>query len=148
MMSEMSEQEILQELVSAWVSLGLEYSAGAPDVTAMYVYVSSERGSVFPNIYFEQRGVVVTPGKLAGVATSFDRVGQMHRLQYEDLKRAQAKFAEAGIPAPTEYKIYYEPQTKKLDVQLSRELIYANDPDRIPEHGIEYWLGDRAPKLY
>ena len=35
-----------------------------------------------------------------------------------------------------------------LDVQLSRELIYENDPVKIPERGIEYWLGDRAPKLY
>ena len=44
--------------------------------------------------------------------------------------------------------MYYEPKSRKLDVQLSRELIYENDPVKIPEHGIEYWLGDRAPKLF
>ena len=44
--------------------------------------------------------------------------------------------------------MYYEPKSRKLDVQLSRELIYENDPVKIPERGIAYWLGDRAPKLF
>ena len=116
MVSEATEQEILQELVSAWVSLGLEYSAGAPDVTAMYVYVSSEHGYIFANIYFEQRGIVVFPDDLEGVVNSTERVHHLHKLQFDDLKQAQAEFTAAEIPAPTEYKIYYEPQTRKLDV--------------------------------
>ncbi|MEZ3161787.1 hypothetical protein AB1K54_14800 [Microbacterium sp. BWT-B31] len=144
----MSEQAILHDLVSSWVSLGLEFAAGAPGVSALYIYVSSERGSIFANVYYEQDGIVTFPDDLVGAKTSSERVGQLHDFQFEDLLRAERQFAEENVPAPTEYKIYYEPATRKLDVQLSRDLIYANDLDKIPERGIEYWLGDRAPKLF
>lgn len=142
-----AEQEILQELVSKWVSLGLEYANGAPDVSAMYIYASSEHGATFGNIYFEQRGRVIYPDDLEGVPKNMNRLAAMHDFLFQDLFSAEEKFAAEGIPAPTEYRIYYEPQTRKLDVQLSRELIYAGDPERSPIRGIEYWLGDRAPKL-
>ncbi|MDW4572601.1 hypothetical protein R8Z57_07385 [Microbacterium sp. M3] len=144
----MSEQAILQELVSAWVSLGLEYANDAPDVSALFVYASSEPSHMYAEFYFEQRGMVVYPSDLAGISISVDRIRRVHDLQIQDLEAAEQKFASAGIPAPTEYKIYYEPSTRKLDVQLSRDLIYTKDEAKTPVRGIEYWLGDRAPKLY
>lgn len=41
----MTEDEIVQRVVGKWVGLGLEFAQGALDVTAMYIYVSSENGS-------------------------------------------------------------------------------------------------------
>ncbi|MEZ3160941.1 hypothetical protein AB1K54_10390 [Microbacterium sp. BWT-B31] len=55
----MSEQAILHDLVSSWVSLGLEFAAGTPGVSALYISVSSERGSIFANVCtLEKKGLV------------------------------------------------------------------------------------------
>lgn len=142
------EAEILRNLFSNWISLALEYASGAPDVRAVYVYASSEGASSFTNVYFDQAGTVVSPGKLAGVDAALSRVGQVQDLLTADLFAAEDALKAADVPPPTEYRVYYEVATRKLDSQLSRELIYSNDADRIPERGIEYWLGDRAPKLF
>ena len=142
------EQEIIEDLISKWVSLGLEFAAGAPGVTALYIYVSSELGSVYPEIFFEQDGEIRYSDSVVGADTSDHRIYGFHKLQFEDLREAQDQFDAAGVPRPTEYRVYYEIATRKLDVQLSRELIYANDPVKIPELGVQDWLGDRAPRLF
>jgi hypothetical protein len=144
----MDEQAILKDLVAGWVSLGVQFASDAPDVSALYIYVSSEQGAVFPEIFFEQGGQVLYPSDVQGADTSVDRIRRMHGLQFEDLRKAEARLDEVGVPRPTEYRVYYEPATRKLDVQLSREPVYANDPSKSPEFGLSYWIGDRAPRLY
>jgi hypothetical protein len=144
----MDEQSILHDLIHGWVSLGKSFAGNAPDVTALYIYVSSERGYAYPDIYFEQDGKVVYASKLQGTDASHDRVGRMHRLQFDDLEAAEKKFDEIGVPRPTEYRVYHELATGKLDVKLSREVIYADDPEKMPEFGIVDWIGDRAPRLF
>lgn len=142
------EAAILNDLISSWVSLGVEFATGAPDVTTIYVYVSSERGSIYPEIVFEQAGQIRYPSDLAGVDAGVERVRSIHRLQFEDLRAAEARFEAAGVPAPTEYRVTYETATRTVDVQLSRELIYADDPVKVPEQGIRDWLGPRVPDLF
>ena len=144
----MDEQTILNDLISNWVSPGLQYVGDAPGVTAVYVYVSSEPGSVYPSIFFEQHGKVLYPSHVEGTDTSHDRVFRMLDLELQDLYEAQQRFDEIGVPRPTEYRVYYEIPTGKLDVQLSREIIYDDHPTKAQEDGIIYWLGDRAPRLY
>ena len=144
----MDEQQILNDLVSSWVSLGMQFAGDAPNVTAFYIYVSSEQGAVFPEIYVEQDGTVLHPSDVQGTDTAHERVGRMHRLQFDDLRVAEQRFDEIGVPRPTEYRIYFEPATRKLDVQLSRELIYANHATKMPEFGIVDWIGDRAPRPF
>lgn len=143
-----SEAEILQNLFSSWIRLALEYADGASDVRAIYFYASSEQGSTFANIYFNQNDTIIHPGRLSGGDVSLSKLSQVQDLLVNDLFDAEDALQAISVKPPTEYKVYFEPATRKLDVQLSRDLIYSNDPNRIPEHGIEYWLGDRAPKLY
>ncbi|MBZ4488098.1 hypothetical protein LQ938_11510 [Microbacterium sp. cx-55] len=143
-----TEAEVLQDLLSKWISIALEYAGSAPDVRAVYIYASSERGSSFVNAYFDQAGVVVFPEDLKGTDTSKNRIRQVQRFLTEDLFEAEDRFKAANIPRPTEYRVYYESATKKLDSQLSRDEQYGDDTDRTPIRGIEYWLGGRAPKLY
>jgi hypothetical protein len=143
-----AEPDILNDLFSKWISLALEYAAGAADVRGVYVYASSERNSIFVNAYFDQAGTVVYPGKLAGIATSTVRIQQMQDLLRGDLFDAEAAFGEAGVPRPTEYRVFYDTATRSLDVQLSRDELYGPDTDRSPMRGIEYWLGERAPVLF
>ena len=88
----------MRELVSAWVSLGLEYSAGAPDVDAIYIYASSENGSLFANIYFDQGGTVSYPGRLTGIQANAARVSQMQDLLFEDLLRAEDHSLRSASP--------------------------------------------------
>jgi hypothetical protein len=128
--------------------MGLEYAGSAPDLRALYVYASSERGSSFANVYFDQAGSVVFPEDLNGTDTSQNRIRQVQRFLSEDLFEAEGKFTAANIPRPTEYRVYYEPSTEKLDTELSRDEKYSGGSHRSPIHGIEYWLGNRAPKLY
>ncbi|WP_270352196.1 hypothetical protein [Microbacterium testaceum] len=144
----MTEQQILDDLVSSWVSLALEYAQGAPDLTTIYIYVSSERGSVYPEMFFEQGGEIRYPSDVVGVDTGVERVRSVHRFQFEDLRAAEAKFSEIGVPQPTEYRITFDVATRRTDMSLSRELIYANDPVKVPERGLQYWLGDRAPQPF
>lgn len=142
-----TEREILTDLISKWVPLALEYAKGAPDVTAVYIYASSEEGHTYGNTFFEQNGLVNYPDDLIGVDASNQRVGQMQRLLQADLFDAETEFTEAGAPLPTEYRVYYEPASGKLDVQLSHEIKYADDPIKTSSHGPEDWL-DRLPKLH
>jgi len=144
----MSEQDVLNDVVSDWVSLGLQFVGDAPGVTGIYVYVSSEPGSVYPAMFVEQHGKVLYPSHVVGTDTSHARVLRMLDLVIGDLYRAQARFDELGVPRPTEYRVHYELPSGRLDVQLSRELIYDGHPTKGPEDGIIYWLGDRAPRLY
>jgi len=143
-----NEQAVVEDLVSRWVSLASEFAGDAPEVSAFYIYVSSERGSIYPEVLFEQRGSIVYPKDLEGTDTSIDRIRAVHRFQSEDLQAAEKQFDAAGVPRLTEYRIYFEPATRKLDAKLSRDLIYANSAEKIPEHGVHEWLGDRAPKLF
>ena len=143
-----SQAEILNDLFSKWVSLALEYSKGAPDLRAIYVYASSERGWMTANVYFDQSGSVEHGNDLSGVDNSVFRFGHVQRIILEDLEAAEVAFKGISIPAPTEYRVYFEPATGKLDTQLSRELIYANSKEANPARGIEYWLGDRAPNVF
>jgi len=142
------ESDILRNLLSKWISLGLEYAGSAPDLRTVYVYASSERGSTFVNVYFDQAGSVVFPEHVTGTDTSKNRIREVQRLLSEDLLEAEDTFTSAGIPLPTEYRVAYETSTAKLDSELSREEKYGRNSDRSPIHGIEYWLGSRAPKLY
>ncbi|WP_295779826.1 hypothetical protein [uncultured Microbacterium sp.] len=142
-----AEKDILQNLFEKWVSLAQEYVGDAPDIRAVYVYASSERGMTVVNAYFDQGGTVVHPGRVEGIETDTRRVGQMQDLLTEDLFDAEDALAAAGVPRPTEYRVYFVPSTKMLDVELAREEQYAGADDRSPIRGIEYWLGDRAPKL-
>jgi|GEM_PF-1686347 len=142
-----TEQEILNDLISKWVPLALEYAKGAPAVTAVYIYASSEEGNQSANAFFEQGDQTRYPSKLQGVETGTQRILQMQKLLVSDLFDAEAEFTEAGVPLPTEYRVYYEPASGKLDVQLSHEIKYANDPIKTSSHGPEDWL-DRLPKVY
>ena len=81
------------------------------------------------------------------VDTGTQRILQMQKLFVSDLFEAEAEFTEAGVPLPTEYRVYYQHASGKLDVQLSHEIKYANDPIKTSSHGPEDWL-DRLPKLY
>ena len=144
----MSEQEILRDLISKWVSLSVEYAGDAPDVRAFYIYGASEvPGVTYVNVLFDQAGQIVYPTDLVGTDSSTDRAGQIQSLFRSDLYDAADKFTSIDVPPPTEYRVYYEPSSRKLDVQLSREVIYG-DSDKTPSvDGFTMWLGDRAPKL-
>lgn len=123
-----SEQEILNGLISNWVSLGSEYAKGAPDVSAVYVYASSEEGHRYANAFFEQGDKPCYPDDLQGESVDPNKILPMQKLLVGDLRDAQAEFLEAGVPLPTEYRVHYEIAGGKLDVQLPHETKYANDP--------------------
>ena len=140
------EKRILQELASSWVSLAAEYAENAAGVTAYYIYGSSEHGASSANAYFEQDGAVVFPEDLVGA--DGDLIRDMQSTLLDDMSDAQAAFAEAGLAAPTEYRLEYRVEGGKLDLQLEFEQLYGPGlRERSPIVGIEYWLGDRAPKL-
>ncbi len=143
-----SESAILQNLFESWISLALEYANGAPDLGAIYLYASSERGMRFANVYYDQGGTIKHPGDVQGIDEALARIRQVQNLLVDDLLAAEKELAAIEVPKPTEYRVYFEPATRKLDVQLSREEIYGANSERSPIHGIEYWLGDRAPTLY
>ena len=146
----MSEQEIIQNLVAKWVLLAREYVADAVDVRAYYLYGSHERqgssGQVSAMPLFDQVGTIVWANDVIGTDTSIPRQQRVLGLMNTDLKEATAAFDATGIPAPTEYRVYYEPGSGKLDVQLSREVKFLGNDELIQEDGIRLWLGDRAPK--
>jgi len=143
-----TEQNILKDLISGWVSLALEYSKGAPDVTGIYVYAASEQGEKYANIFFEQDGLLDYPSKLKGVNANVELIRRVHQLQIEDLRVAESQFSAAGVPAPTEYRIFYDPSSGRMETSLSREVKFSNHPTKIMENGPEDWLGDRLPKLF
>ena len=146
----MTEAPILNRLFSAWVSLAVEFAKGAPDIRAVYVFASSERigtsGTMFANAYFDQGGTVLAPDHVEGASVTSNRVGEMQRILLDDLDAAETALRHAGLPAPTEYRVFYEPSTGRTDVQLARENKYIGNDELSPRHGIRYWLGDRAPK--
>lgn len=142
-----TQSAILQNLFESWISLALEYAGNAPELRSVYLYASSERGARFANVYYDQGGTVRHPGDVAGIDGSAARIRQVQNLLVDDLLAAEKHLAALQVPKPTEYRVYFEPMTRKLDVQLSRDEHYGADSDRSPIHGIEYWLGERAPKL-
>ncbi|MFT2710194.1 hypothetical protein [Clavibacter tessellarius] len=143
-----SESDIVQDLVNKWISLGVEYGEAAPGIKTLYVYAASESGIMHANVFYEQDGKVVYPDKLEGEGIDHDDVFKLQTLLLEDLEEAEAEFIESGVPCPTEYKITYETGPSRLDVQLSRDIKFSNDRDRIPEDGPEEWLDGRLPKVY
>ncbi|MBQ9915714.1 MAG: hypothetical protein IJO71_00750 [Microbacterium sp.] len=143
------EQEILRDLISKWVSLGLEYISGTEGVRAIYVYAASEvPGVTYVGIAFDKDGEIQYPTRARGGGEEAIRLsGRMIDILFEDLDEAQRRFDEAGVPQPTEYRVYYEIATRELDVQLSREIIYRGSEYTPDFDGFRLWLGDRAPKL-
>lgn len=144
----MTEDEIIQQVVSKWVGLGLEFARGASGVTTMYIYVSSEDGSRTGNVYFEQDGKVDFPERLAGAEQGPGRLRALQAALLTDLREAETEFAAAGVPAPTEYRIRYDMFTEGVEAEFSREEKFGPDSELLPEEdGIVIWLGDRAPRL-
>ena len=143
------EQAILHDLVSKWVSLGLEYISSTEGIDAIYVYAASEvPGVTYVGIAFDKDGEIQYPEPLRGGGPeAINLSASMIDILFEGLEEAQRGFEEVGIPQPTEYRVFYEIATRKLDVQLSREIIYGGS-DYTPDFdGFRLWLGDRAPKL-
>lgn len=143
----MTEVEILDDLISKWVSLALEYGKSAPDVSAIFLYAASEDGETYANAFFEQRGTISYPDDLMGVDSNVSRVQQMQRLLLDDLDEAERFLLGNDVVPPTEYRVFYDPATSKLDMQLSREKKFGAESTRVMYEGIEMWLGERAPKL-
>lgn len=142
------EPEIINHLFSNWISLALEYANDAPDIRGIYVYASSEMGSTFVNMYFDQGGKVIFPDELPGAGVGKSKLRQAVDLLFDDLFAAQEAYRAISVPFPTEYRVFFETATRKLDATLSREIVYHYADGKSPEHGIEYWLGERAPKLF
>lgn len=141
------EQQIIQELIHKWVPLALEFCKGAPGVTTVFIHAGSELDAKRANAFFEQSGVVIYPDDLKGSDVASD-VLELQDLLLQDLLDAEVDFRDAGIPCPTEYRVTYEPGPGRLDVQLSRELKYANHPTKILHDGPEDWLDGRLEKHY
>lgn len=147
--SAQAEQEILRDLISKWVSLGLEYISGTQGARAIYVYAASEvPGVTYVGIAFDKDGEIQYPTRARGGGQeAIELSGKMIDLLFADLYEAQRRFDEVGVPQPTEYRVFYEIATRKLDVQLSREIIYGGSDYTPGFDGFRLWLGDRAPKL-
>ncbi|OUE25171.1 hypothetical protein BFL36_05260 [Clavibacter michiganensis] len=144
----MDQEQVLAELIESWVSLGLEYADGAPDLTKMFIYGASERDSAYANMFFEQSGSVVYANELEGVDTSRNRAVAVRRFLLTDLKAAETRLRELRAPVPTQYRVTYDTILRQLDMQLSHELIYADHPTKIMEEGAEDWLDGRLRKIF
>jgi hypothetical protein len=143
-----TEAQIIQSLIEKWIPLALEYANGAEGVTTIFVHAGSELGAKRANVFFEQHGRVIYPGKLQGPGNKPGMVHQVQQLLLEDLSEAERQFTEAGLPCPTEYRITYEPGPGRLDAQLSHELKYTDHPTKILQDGPEDWLDGRLEKHY
>ncbi|MDI9891453.1 hypothetical protein [Microbacterium sp. IEGM 1404] len=143
------EQEILRDLISKWISLGLEYISGTEGVRAIYIYAANEvPGSTYVGIAFDKDGEIQYPARARGGGSQATNLSaHLIKLLFEDLAEARHSFEETGVPPPTEYRVYFEIGTRKLDVQLSREIIYRGTGKAPSVDGFTLWLGDRAPKL-
>ncbi|WP_029146117.1 hypothetical protein [Microbacterium luticocti] len=145
----MSEQQIVTNLVSSWVGLGKEFSAGAPNVSKIFLYGSHERegrsGVRYADVLFEQNGRIVYASQLRGVDASPARVGEVQALLIEDLGAATQQFDDISAPAPTEYRVVFDTESGSVDVAVSRESRFLGNEDFVPEDGIQLWLGDLAP---
>ncbi|KZC96481.1 MULTISPECIES: hypothetical protein [Clavibacter] len=143
-----NEQEIIQGLINSWIPLGLEYAEGAQGVTALFIYAGSEPNHRYANIFFEQDGAVLYPSQVRGARSDDNRVFGMQHCMLDDLREAEARFKEAGIACPTEYRITYEPTLRRLDVQVSHDIKYAHHPVKTLQNGPEDWLDGRLEKVF
>jgi len=144
----MDQEQVLAKLIESWVSLALEYSDGAPDLTRIFVYAASERDSAYANMFFEQRGSVVYANELEGVDATRERAVAVQRFLLKDLKAAEVQMHELDAPIPTQYRVTYDTVARQLDMQLSYEPMYAKHPTKIMEEGAEDWLDGRLRKIF
>ncbi|MBF4623275.1 hypothetical protein [Clavibacter sp. VKM Ac-2872] len=144
----LQHETILNDLIQKWVSLGLEYADGAPNLTKIYIYGASERDSAYANMFFEQRGSVVYANELEGVDASRERAVAVQRFLLKDLKAAEVQMHELGARIPTQYRVTYDTVIRQLDMQLSYEPMYAKHPTKIMEEGAEDWLDGRLRKIF
>ncbi|MFT2710198.1 MULTISPECIES: hypothetical protein [Clavibacter] len=85
---------------------------------------------------------------MTGVDASSPRVLRMQHQMVADLRDAEKRLVEQGAGHPTEYRITYDPGAGRLDVQLSREVKYANHPVKTLQNGPEDWLDGRLEKVF
>jgi hypothetical protein len=140
--------DAIHELVSKWVSLGLDFCESATGVSKMYIYAASELGVKYANIFFEQGGAIIYPDKLKAEGLDHQLIFRMQDLMLEDLNEAEREFRAAGAPCPTEYRITYDLGPRRLDLQMSHEIKYAEHPVKTLEHGPEDWLDGRLEKVF
>ena len=142
------QEEILRDFATGCVSIAMEFSEGAPELSKIYVYVGSECGHSYANAFFEQGGEIVYANDLRGVDSGDERVSVVQRYLLNYLAEAEAQFKEAGAPSPTQYRLTYDLLTRQLDMQLSHDLVYSNHPTKILEEGAEDWLDGRLEKMF
>lgn len=141
-----TQEQIIATLMENWVGLALEYCEPAPGIQGVYIYASSEPGQTYIGVYYDQNGIIKPPAEVQGVPDAEHLAPQMERILRNDLSKADLDFARIKLANPTEYRVHYNTMTRKLDTQISHELIYTDQKNPDPRWGIVNWLGDRAPK--
>ena len=117
-------EETLADVQSEIISVSLEYCG--PSVSDIYVYASTENGSMFFDPFFVVEGHVVSRGNLAGVDTSIPRQRALVKYGNAQLMRLWDAGVAAGRPVPSQLKLHYSVVKGSLDGEYEYGPQYSN----------------------
>lgn len=114
------------------------------DVDKVFLYCSSEEGVQMINFFFEIDGRYYRKYELEMSGKKYDtsmkRISAYNRRVIATLLSLDRKCEEFNRPMPTEMKIVYDVKKNSVDANYRYDLMYSNDPERLPEHIFEEWF--------
>ena len=117
-------EDLLMEIQSNLVSLGLEYSNSQIDEIYLYGYM--EEGIYFFNLFFKKNGEIIRLNQINDflsenekIDDSRDRQIQLLELGIDDLEKIEILFENNKKEVPTEIKIIYNKSSNSLKSKYS-----------------------------
>lgn len=117
-------EDLLMEIQSNLVSLGLEYSNSQIDEIYLYGYM--EEGSYFFNLFFKKNGEIIRLNQTNDflsenekIDDSRDRQIRLLELGIDDLEKIEILFENNKKEVPTEIKIIYNKSSNSLKSKYS-----------------------------
>ncbi|WP_415855454.1 hypothetical protein [Sinomonas sp. G460-2] len=117
-------EEVLADVQSEMVAASLEYAEGG--VSDVYIYASTENGSMFFDPFFVVGGEVVGRGKLLNADTSIPRQRSLVKCGNAQLLRLWEAGTKSGRPVPSQLKLHYVVANGSLDAQYEYGPQYSN----------------------
>ena len=130
-------EDQLMELQADMVDICLEYVED--DAEKVYIYCSDEDGMTSAGYFYKLNGQVVDRHLLNTVSTgkqydvSPDLQSEVVDVLLEDIMKIKSLCEKYKRPMPTEMKMIYDAQTRRLDVDYKYDLQFSNTEDLLPD---------------
>ena len=135
-------EDFFSEYQVDMIEICLEYANYHVD--RIFIYCSYEGKMLDSNFFFEIDGKYYRKHQIGSAGKEYDtsqkRQSAALDIITQDMMNISKKCDEFGRPMPTEMKIIYDVKKNSLNASYRYDLMYSNDPEKLPDDIFDEWF--------